>query len=79
MWQGYTEWLSATMVANELEMDVKRVLELAKRMYDQLPVVFIDGNRRQWMVRRKDLNEWIARNSEEAILVYANPLACLAE
>lgn len=57
------------MVANELEMDVKRVLELVKRMYDQLPVVFIDGNRRQLRVRRKDLNEWTAMNSEEAILV----------
>ena len=57
------------MVASELEMDVKRVRELAKRMDDQLPVVLIDGNRRQWRVRRKDLNEWIARNSEEAILM----------
>ena len=51
------------MVAIELEMDVKRVRELAERMDDQLPVVFIDGNRRQWRVRRKDLNELIARNS----------------
>lgn len=67
MWQGYTEWLSATRVASELEMDVKRVREWAKRMDDPLPVVFIDGNRRQWRVWRKDLNEWIARNSEEAI------------
>lgn len=57
------------MVANELEMDVKLVREWAKRMDDTLPVVFIDGNRRQWRVLRKDLNEWIARNSEEAILV----------
>lgn len=55
------------MVASELEMDVKRVRELAKRMDDPLLVVFIDGNRRQWRVRRKDLNELIARNSEEAI------------
>ena len=70
--------MSATMVANELEMDVKRVLELAKRMDDPLPVVFIDGNRRQWRVRRKDLNEWIARNSEDAILVWTNPSVCLA-
>ena len=67
MWQGYTEWLSATMVASELEMDVKLVRELAKSMDDPLLVVFIDGNRRQWRVRRKDLNELIARNSEEAI------------
>lgn len=50
-------------------MDVKRVREWAKMMDDQLPVVFIDGNRRQLLVRRKDLNEWIARNSEEAILM----------
>ena len=55
------------MVASELEMDVKRVREWEKRMDDQLPVVFIDGNRRQWRVRRKDLNELIALNSEEAI------------
>ena len=55
------------MVASELEMDVKRVREWAKMMDDPLTVVFIDGNRRQWRVRRKDLNEWIARNSEEAI------------
>ena len=55
------------MVASELEMDVKRVREWEKRMDGQLPVVFIDGNRRQWRVRRKDLNELIARNSEEAI------------
>ena len=54
-------------MASELEMDVKRVRELAKRMDDPLPVVFIDGNRRQWLVRRKDLNELIARNSEDAI------------
>ena len=50
-------------------MDVKRVSEWAKMMDDKLPVVFIDGNRRQLLVRRKDLNEWIARNSEEAILM----------
>ena len=55
------------MVASELEMDVKRVREWAKRMDNHLPVVFIDWNRRQWSVRRKDLNELIARNSEEAI------------
>ena len=54
-------------MASELEMDVKCVSELAKRMDDPLLVVFIDGNRRQWRVRRKDLNELIARNSEEAI------------
>ena len=48
-------------------MDVKRVREWEKNMDDTLPVVLIDGNRRQWRVRRKDLNEWIARNSEEAI------------
>ena len=67
MWEGYTELLSATRVASEMKMDVKRVREWAKRMDDQLPVVFIDWNRRKWRVRRKDLNEWIARKSEEAI------------
>lgn len=66
------------MVANELEMDVKRVLEWEKMMDDQLPVVFIDGNRRQLRVRRKDLNKWIARNSEDAILVWTNPSVRLA-
>ena len=67
MWEGYTEWLSAPRVASELEMDVKRVREWPKRLDDPLPVVFIDGNRRQWRVRRKDLDEWILRNSESPV------------
>ena len=67
MCQGYTEWLSATMVASELEMDVKRVREWAKRMDDPLPVRYIDGNRRQWRVRRKDMDEWLMRNSIEGV------------
>lgn len=67
MWQGYTEWLSATRVAEELGIDVKRVREWAARKRDPLPVRYIDGNRRQWRVRRKELDEWILRNSEEAV------------
>lgn len=67
MWQGYTEWLSATRVASELGIDVRRVREWAKRMDDPLPVVFIDGNRRQWRVRRKEMDDWLMRNSVEGV------------
>lgn len=67
MWEGYTEWLSATRVASELGIDVRRVREWAKRMDDPLPVVFIDGNRRQWRVRRKEMDDWLMRNSVEGV------------
>ena len=67
MLEGYTEWLSATRVASELGIAVRRVREWAKRMDDPLPVVFLDGNRRQLRLRRKELDEWILRNSEEAV------------
>lgn len=65
MWQGYTEWLSATRVASELGVDAKRVRGWAARKSDPLPVRYIDGNRRQWRVRRRDMDEWILRNSVE--------------
>ena len=67
MWQGYTEWLSATRVASELGIDVKRVREWAARKRDPLPVRYIDGNRRQWRVRRKEMDDWLMRHSVEGV------------
>lgn len=66
MWQGYTEWLSATRMAEELGMDVGRVRSWATRRDDPLPVRYIDGNSRQWRVRRKDMDDWLMRNSVDA-------------
>ena len=48
-------------------MDVGMVRSLATRRDDPMPVVFIDGNRRQWRVRRKDMDEWLVRNSVEGV------------
>lgn len=59
-----TEWLSLQDVARELRMDYKRVREWAKRDDDPLPAVLIDGNTKQARVYRRDLNEWIWRNSQ---------------
>lgn len=59
----YTDWLSAPRVAEELEVDPKRVREWAHRRVDPLPVRFIDGNRKQWRVYRRDLDTWLMRNS----------------
>lgn len=59
-----TEWLSLQDVARELRMDYKRVREWVKRDDDPLPAVLIDGNTKQARVYRRDLNEWIWRNSQ---------------
>ena len=67
MWQGYTEWLSAPRMAEELGMDVGRVRSWATRRDDPLPVRYIDGNRRQWRVRRKEMDDWLMRNSVEGV------------
>ena len=62
-WLGYTDWLRPTRVAAELGVDYKRVLRWLEREADPLPAVYIDGNRRERHVNRKELNEWIERNS----------------
>ena len=59
-----TEWLSLQDVARELRMDYKRVREWVKRDDDPLPAALIDGNTKQVRVYRRDLNEWIWRNSQ---------------
>lgn len=58
-----TDWLSAKRVAAELGMNYHDVLAWAKRRDDPLPARCIGGNRKQWRVRRCDLDEWIMRNS----------------
>ena len=65
-WEGYTEWLDARRVAQELKVDYGKVLEWAKRDIDPLPVRFPEGNHCQWRVFRKDLNEWLFRHWTEA-------------
>lgn len=62
-WLGYTDWLRPTRVAAELGVDYKRVLRWLEREADPLPAVYIDGNRRERHINRKELNEWIERNS----------------
>lgn len=66
MWEGYTEWLSAPRMASELGMDVKRIRGWAQLREDPLPVRYIDGNNRQWRVRRADMDDWLMRHSVEA-------------
>lgn len=48
----YTDWLSAPRVAEELEVDPKRVRAWAHRRVDPLPVRFIDGNRKHAQLKR---------------------------
>lgn len=65
-WTGYTEWLSATRIAEELGISVKKVREWPLRKKDPLPVRYPEGNTKQWRVFRQDLNDWLLRNWEEA-------------
>lgn len=56
-----SEWLSATQIANELGVDVKRVREWPRLPRDPMPVFYPPGNTVQWRVSRDDLNGWIRR------------------
>lgn len=63
-WTGYTEWLTPVRVAAELDVEYHRVLDWIARDDDPLPAVLIAGNRRSRRVNRKELNEWLQRNSK---------------
>lgn len=65
-WTGWTDWLSAPRVAAELGVSYNSVLAWARRRDDPLPVRYPPGNRKQWRVRRSDMDEWIERNWERA-------------
>lgn len=55
MWEGYTEWISETRVAEELEIYHSKVRSWPEWLGDPIPVYYPLGNKSQWRVNRKEL------------------------
>lgn len=59
---AHTDWLTPNQAAAELNVEVHRIHEWAKRERDPLPVHLPPGNCREGIIFRDEMNRWVLEN-----------------